>query len=179
MVRGDISTVCRLLNLTATRVYTLATDGVIERPKNGQYDLLKTANAYIHYLQTRAVYAKASMSEEKTRLAKAQAERVEIENAASRGELIRADIVMDEMAAIFVRFRTRIQAVPRKIAPIVAASTEKQAQDIIENALADALGELYTSFAPDGAESECAEGHQATGSADSQPVVGKKSKSLA
>jgi hypothetical protein len=78
-----------------------------------------------------------------TRLRTAQAEKVEIEIAELRRELVPARQVEIAMAEAFAIVKTRLLSVPSAVSPLVMVETDVHAvQRILEDAIEDALTEL-------------------------------------
>ncbi len=89
-----------------------------------------------------------------TRLARAQADELEAENAQMRGELVTAESVHLMVASVIERVRTKALAGLSGVVPdMIAAQTVAEAETIMEGALRGALDELTAveaEFADDG-----------------------------
>lgn len=84
-----------------------------------------------------------SLEHERTRLAKEQADKTELENKVSRGKLITVHEPVAMLEKILIAFRSRILSIPTKAAPLVhGCATLSETRDKIENSLHDALNEL-------------------------------------
>ena len=80
---------------------------------------------------------------EKTRLTKAQANKTELEGKLLERELLRADNVKNVWVSQIVAFRSRVLAMPTKLAPdILQATSLTEAKGIIADALEEALKEF-------------------------------------
>ncbi len=106
-----VSTLAKLFNLTSVRVQQLAADGIIQKSGRGRYDLWPSVRAYIAYLQERKVNQWDSDTADPTEIKKHQlrrtkeeADKLELANARTRGELIPVEDVeragQEIMAAI-------------------------------------------------------------------------------
>ena len=117
------SEMARLLGITANRVRTLARDGMLHRPVRGRYDVRASLKTYIGDLRDKASrlgYAggkhlgKSDLEAEKLRLARQQADKIEIQNAAARGELVKASDVERAWASALRDVRAAMLAVPSR-----------------------------------------------------------------
>jgi len=89
-----------------------------------------------------------SLEAERTRLTKEQADKIEMENAVRRGEMVSADHVAALWANVLVNCKTRLLAIPTRAAPLVlGCKTMPQARDVIERFIFEALHDLSTSDA--------------------------------
>ena len=86
---------------------------------------------------------KADFNAEKTRKEKAQADKIEMENSVTRGELVPAADVEKGWADILSRVKTRMMQVPYSCAMIIAGETDmSKIQDVMREHVRDALLEL-------------------------------------
>ena len=115
----DVGTLARLFSLTAVRIQQLATDGVVVKSARGKYDLWQSIRGYIKYLQERRVNQWDAKDEEQTdikreqlRRTKEEADKLELQNARTRGEVIEVGKVEKLMQACFTVHRTRILNFP-------------------------------------------------------------------
>lgn len=112
-----------LVGLTANRVRTLARDGMMIRAGRGQYDVRASLLTYIEDLRSKAARmgpgAKSAplnsdLNAEKLRLAKQQADKIELQNAAARTELVKTSDVERAWAAVLRDVRATLLAVPSR-----------------------------------------------------------------
>ena len=83
------------------------------------------------------------MQYEKTRLTKAQANKTELEGKLLERELLRADNVKNVWVSQIIAFRSRVLAMPTKLAPdILQATSLTEAKGIIADGLEEALKEF-------------------------------------
>lgn len=141
------SEMARLLGITANRVRTLARDGILHRPVRGRYDVRVSLKTYIGDLRDKASrlgYAggkqlgKSDLEAEKLRLARQQADKIEIQNAAARGELVKATDVERAWAAVLRDVRAAMLAVPSRCGATLPHLTAHDIAEIdreIRNAL--------------------------------------------
>ena len=83
------------------------------------------------------------LTRERTRLAKEQADKLEMENATSRGELLPRAEVVSALQAVFAHCRARLLALPTRLAPLIAGEQSPAVvQDRITQGVHEALEEL-------------------------------------
>ena len=99
------------------------------------------------------------LNAERARHSKQQADRLEMENAVRRGELMDTGVVAAAWEKIAMSAKTKLLAVPSKAAPLLAGKTIAEIKDILEShvhecaaAIAgDPMGEgMEAAAAPDG-----------------------------
>tara|TARA_R110000737_G_C14410859_1_gene455948 strand:+ start:166 stop:627 length:462 start_codon:yes stop_codon:yes gene_type:complete len=90
-----VSTIAKLFNLTSVRIQQLAADGVVKRTARGRYDLWSSVRNYIGYLQERKVNQwdtdeenPSEIKKHQLRRTKEEADKLELANARTRGELV-------------------------------------------------------------------------------------------
>lgn len=137
---GNGAQLAKLLNLTLPQCYNLANSGTIPMPDNGVWDLAACAHAYIKYLQGRAGEEKRDYAVERTRLTKAQADKVEMEIQVLAGELLPATLVETVWGNMTSAARQRLLAVPYRMATAALsadsfAAIETAAAELIREAL--------------------------------------------
>ncbi|SHN77348.1 hypothetical protein [Desulfitobacterium chlororespirans] len=138
-----------LFGLTDRRVRQLVEEGIIDRVKNGSYELAPTVKKYIMYLRACAdgkeleKDAEAIYMVEKTKHEAAKREMAEMELAQMRGKMHDAEDVEREMNNMLSAFRAKMITMPSKIAPVLVARTEVPAiQEIIQKEVYEALSDL-------------------------------------
>lgn len=90
-----------------------------------------------------ALPAKRDYNAERTRKEAAAADKIEMENAVARGELVLAADVEKGWADILSRVKTRMMQVPYTCAMVIAGMTDMaQIQEVIREAVRDALMEM-------------------------------------
>tara|TARA_Y100000310_G_scaffold307942_1_gene350547 strand:+ start:293 stop:880 length:588 start_codon:yes stop_codon:yes gene_type:complete len=99
-----------------------------------------------------AVPTKRDFNFEKTRKEAAAADKIEMENAISRGELVLAADVEKGWSDILSRVKTRMMQIPYTCAMMVSGMTDMAAiQEVIREAVRDALMEMSADWRkPDG-----------------------------
>ena len=105
--------------------------------KENQYDLTKCVEWYVKKRVGN------DLQYEKTRLTKAQANKTELEGKLLERELLRADNVKNVWVSQIIAFRSRVLAMPTKLAPdILQATSLTEAKGIIADGLEEALKEF-------------------------------------
>lgn len=79
----------------------------------------------IEYQQTRGAEGKLNLSDERARLAKAQADRVELEVQQLKGELIPAGVILENWEPIVGAARAKILAIPTKCKSAIPKLTDR------------------------------------------------------
>jgi hypothetical protein len=158
---GKIEDVARELNIGERYVYDLQKNG-FPRVKPGRYNIPKCFRWYVRYLQRKLVerahpdddksngsVAGAAAREMRHRLLSIEAEMKSIELAEKREQLISIDRVKKDLEAIVVEVRTRILALPPRLAAAVLGETDLAVSQVkIERSLKGAL-EALSEFDPD------------------------------
>jgi len=144
---ATINEVSRHIGVSPKYVQDLINEGIIERKGRGEYDLDVCRDAYIRKLREAAAGRASSgdldLVAERARLAKEQADAKEMENAVERGDLVYIEDVAKQIENQLTKARTRLLAVPTKVAPEAHASaTVREVQALIEDAIVEALNEL-------------------------------------
>lgn len=121
--------------------------GIIEERDRGQYTLEECAKQYLSHLREiaagRMTADGLNLADERARLAKEQADAKEMENMVERGELLYMDDVIKDFEDQLMNCKTKLLATPTKIAAEVFASRDVQeVQELMEEAIKDALSEL-------------------------------------
>ncbi|MGJ8594374.1 hypothetical protein [Sulfitobacter sp.] len=121
--RDDLATSAELgdwLGLTSSRVNQLARDSILPRvdaPGGFAFPLKHSVQAYAEHLRNRSVRSSdPRLADEKLRVAAGQADKLDIQNQKSRGELIPAAAVRAEWLSVAADLRARLLAVPSRVA---------------------------------------------------------------
>lgn len=135
------------LDLSERRFRELLDEGVIERADKGAYDLKTVVQQYVRNLREVAAgrggaTSQANKADEDARLARARADKAEMELAEARGLLVPADQIGDALNSAVQIMRTRVLAIPTKAAPRVGAKDVAAAEQVIRAEVVEALSEL-------------------------------------
>ncbi|MBK45026.1 MAG: terminase small subunit, Nu1 [Roseovarius sp.] len=144
-----ISVIAKLLDLSERRVQQLSREGVIPKATRGQYDLIGSVRGYVRYLRDQAAKAQAGAPDyasERARFIRARADLAEMEAEAKRGAVIAAEDVEAAWIAVLAALRTRLLALPDRLAPAVhAEASPAGVRDVIRGAIRESLEELAES----------------------------------
>lgn len=150
-VPGDVVTAAELgewLNLAPARANALARDGRIPRRADGRFDLRPAVRGYVESLRLKsgssALAANPELNAEKVRLAKATAEKLEMENARRKGELAPLAEIERAWASILRDVRAALLALPSRAAsrlghltPHDVATLDREVRAVLEELAAD------------------------------------------
>ena len=143
----DPSTMAKFLLMTERTVNRLAAEGVLVRAAGrGRFDLVASVQGYVRFLRKNAdhdlqggaqiVGLRTRLIDAKTRLAESEAD-----EAAGR-MLLKADVEAVWLR-IVTNMRTRMLALPTRVAPLLqAAASPGEAAAILTDAVHDALADL-------------------------------------
>lgn len=143
--RFDVRTIAKLLMIDERRIQQLVKEGWIPRGERGRYTLVESVQGYIRYLKEHT--RDSQRGSEGARLARAQAQKVEMENFRRMGELQTTAQVEETTQGLVVMMKTSHAAIPGRLANELAAITEppriyQRLQDelrAIDNGCADFL----------------------------------------
>jgi phage terminase Nu1 subunit (DNA packaging protein) len=177
-----VNAIATLLKLSERRVQQLVKDSILPRPVKGMYDPIACVHAYIDYLKKLAAgNGELSLTDERTRLTKYQADLAEIELRKAHGELIGTKKAMQLWGEVVTSTRQRLLGLPTRLASIVAQQKSiPEIKDIIENAIQEVLSEFANPdlqrIARVEGDTERIEGLQTPAKADRKRVGGQKKK---
>lgn len=141
-----IGVIARLLDLSERRVQQLSREGVIQKAERGQYDLIGSVRGYVRYLRDQALKAQAGAPDyaaERARFIRARADLAEMEAEEKRRSLIAADQIEAAWIAVLALLRTRLLALPDRLAPqAFEQSTVGDTRNLIRAAIREVLDDL-------------------------------------
>ena len=149
-----IGVIAKLLDLSERRVQQLSREGVIPRAERGQYDLIGSVRGYVRYLRDQAAKAQAGAPDyasERARFIRARADLAEMEAEEKRGSVIAAEDVEAAWIAVLSLLRTRLLALPDRLAPLAhEQTTVGGTRTLIRTAIREVLDDLAeTHVAPE------------------------------
>lgn len=116
-----LGTISKLLDLSERRVQQLSREGIIPKAERGRYELVPAVQGYIRYLRDRSLeVGVVSIDVARQRKTAAEAELAEIELAKARADVVGIEDVAKQWDTILTGVRTRLLAMPTKVAPMVA-----------------------------------------------------------
>jgi phage terminase Nu1 subunit (DNA packaging protein) len=136
---------CALLDLSSGALTDLKKRGIAVHLGHDAYDLEATVRAYVRSLRSVAAGwgtedQAATLTTERARLAREQADAQAIKNAKLRGELVEAAAVESAWADVLRQVRARILAVPPRLRQVLDLGHGDA--ETIDRELRDALSEL-------------------------------------
>lgn len=135
------------LGITVKTFQDLISKGYIEQRERGNYTYEECSKQYLDHLREvaagRMTVDGLDLSAERARLAKEQADAKEMENMVERGDLIYIDDIIKDFEEQLINCKTKLLAAPTKVAAeVFAAKDVAEVQEIMEEAVKDALSEL-------------------------------------
>lgn len=141
-----IGVIAKLLDLSERRVQQLSREGVIPKAERGQYDLIGSVRGYVRYLRDQAQKAQAGAPDyaaERARFIRARADLSEMEAEEKRRSLIAADQIEAAWIAVLALLRTRLLALPDRLAPqAFDQPTVGDTRNLIRAAIREVLDDL-------------------------------------
>jgi phage terminase Nu1 subunit (DNA packaging protein) len=127
------------LGLTPNRVHALGRDGVLPRTPDKTYPLRESVAAYCDHCRglAKGKATDKELAEEKIRLAREQADKIALQNAAARGELLDSRTVAQEWAGVITDLRAAVLAVPSRVASSLGFDREQTAA--LDSEIRDAM----------------------------------------
>lgn len=131
------------LGVTERAISDYARKGIIARSAPGKFMLRESVRAVTTHLREAASArggGTATLTAQRERIARGQADKLEMQNAATRRELLPAKLVADEWASILRLVRSRMLATPSRIQQQLGHLSAHDL-DIIDREIRDALEE--------------------------------------
>jgi len=158
---GKIEECAHELNLGSRRIQQLAKEG-LPRPERGVYDIIESFRWYVRYLQRKLIERAQPDDEDgdaggpvtsaaatRHKMLSIESELKQIELAEKREQLVSIEKVNKDLAAIVVEIRTRILALPPRLAAEVLGETDLAiAQVKVDRSLKGAL-DVLSQYDPD------------------------------
>ena len=138
------SAIATLLKLTERRVQQLVKDGILPRPVKGHNEPIACVHAYIDYLKKLITGGgELSLTDERTRLTKYQADLAQILLKEAQGEFVTAKKTTQVWGAIVANIRQKLLGLSSLLAPIFGGShTTGEVKERIDSAIHEILNEL-------------------------------------
>lgn len=121
----EVKVIARLLMLDERRIQQLAAQGYIPKAERGRYGLVDAVQGYIKYLKEHG--RDSSRGQEHSRLARAQATKVEMENYRRMGELQTTAQVEETTQGLVVMMKTSLEGMPSRLASELAGIADPPA----------------------------------------------------
>lgn len=129
----SVSVLALMFGMTTRRIQQLANDAILPKTQHGKYPLIKCVRAYVTHLKV--LSEGESAASERAKLLKAQCQKVEIEVAAMRRDLIPADEVLQSVGRCLTNARSILLAVQAGITQRYGKEAGDYARDEHDRAL--------------------------------------------
>jgi phage terminase Nu1 subunit (DNA packaging protein) len=142
-----VDQIAKVLLIDPRRVQQLTKEGWIPKAERGQYDLLPSVQGYIrslqHSVQRRGPQELArELDEAELAIKKARQEKLELDNAQARGELLPRDVEAGWMAILAI-IKNQLLNLPSAMAPLVVdLMTVAEVEASLKTRIYDTLNEL-------------------------------------
>ena len=135
-----------VVGITDRAVRELGRRGIVPRLADGRYPIRAAIRAYCAWMREAAagrgqMGPKSSLTAERLRLVREQADRAALGNAQARGELVPAAAVEAEWASVATALRARLLALPSRVNQRLPHLTAAEVE-AIDREVRDALTEL-------------------------------------
>lgn len=160
----SVGLIAKLFNLSERRIQQLVKEKIIPKSVKGKYHLADSVCSYVRHLQDKSASPKASsidIEEEKAELVRSKSKKAKLELQLLEGKYLDKKEVDFTWQNLALHFRSRMLAIPTKLAPLIVTSCSDQqysagchkVQDILESEIHQALLELskttYEDIDPD------------------------------
>ncbi len=130
----------KIFNLTPRRIQQLAKEGIIPKAARGRYPLLGAVQGYVRYLQARSFSKEAEdlgdLQTERTRLTKANADKIEIEVKQLQNDLAPIELITWTLNKVGSQIASILDAIPlkakRRIPDLTNAQVELLRREVIK-----------------------------------------------
>jgi len=116
------SDLAKLINLSHQRIRILVDEGVLDRGPMDTYQAIDNCSRYVKYLRSQT-----RKNSGKDRMTNAKAQMAELDLQQREGTLVPMAEIEQLLADMVLRFRSRIRAIPSRLAPMVAPETDVKA----------------------------------------------------
>ncbi|MHC1683696.1 MAG: hypothetical protein AB6733_12180 [Clostridiaceae bacterium] len=146
----DAKTVGSAIGTSERTVRRLVQEGVINKVKNGQYDLVECTNLYIKHISEKQTLMDKDIEKlekellvEKVLLERAKKRKLEIQVAEMEGVMHKAEDIEKLWTWSIANFKSRIRALPTKVSPQVQIAADlKEINSILSKEIDEILLEL-------------------------------------
>ena len=142
----SVGALAEFLGVSVSRINQFREAEIVVRDRRGLYDLRASVQGYVRHLKSRlelAEHGGQNLSAERTRLTAARADAAEMDRSLKKGELVRISDLLDTWLMVASNTRTRILAVPDKLASqILTVRSPVEASQMMREELYEALSEI-------------------------------------
>ncbi|MBU1864265.1 MAG: hypothetical protein KKH94_11420 [Candidatus Omnitrophica bacterium] len=142
-----LDSVCpSVYGISVRRYQQLAKEGLVPSPADGLIDFVASTKALITYYQ-KLLQGQGSitLTDERARLTKVQADIAILEYEKTTGQLLEKDEVISAWKAMIMACRSRLLSIPTKAAPLIEGLNKRESQHVLEKMVWEALNELSNS----------------------------------
>ncbi|WP_421663626.1 hypothetical protein [Lysinibacillus telephonicus] len=134
--------ISKIMGVTEARIRQLTKEGAVIRVSHGKYDLAKSFQAYMTYIENKKEEVLDKTIEE-AKWTKARRRKTELQVQVMEGELHRSEDVERVLNTMLGNFRGKLLALPSKMASRVAGKTDlTEIRDILKSGVNEAMTEL-------------------------------------
>ena len=136
--------VAAFLGLTERRIKQLTDDGILQEVRPGLYNLQRATQDYIRSIKDGAdTGGQLDFKTEKARLMQSKRRLADLELRQRENELHESAVIEQVLSNMLINFRSRLRAIPAKLAPILAEKKDKtDIFTILQKETDEALREL-------------------------------------
>lgn len=141
----NLETICKqIFGITSRQYRNLANDGKVPPVVSGKIDFpLATKQLLEYYRKLAAGQGSLSLTDERIRLTKINADRKDLQLQKEKGELLHVDTVMKLQGGVMQNIRSRILSLPAKLATLsFGSSTIAENESIIRKGIYEVLDEI-------------------------------------
>lgn len=140
----------RVFDVKSSRIRQLTADGIVKKESRGNYLLFESIKNYITLLKVKQLSGKSvneiptdlNLMEEKARHEYIKRQISEIRLALIRGQVHKSEDVSAVMTDMFTKFKSKMSAMPTKLAKRLEGKNRVQIQQILQEEINQALTEL-------------------------------------
>lgn len=140
----------RVFDVKTSRIRQLTADGIVKKESRGNYLLFESIKNYITLLKVKQLSNKSvneiptdlNLNEEKARHEYIKRQISEIRLALIRGQVHKSEDVSAVMTDMFTKFKSKMTAMPTKLAKKLEGKNRVQIQQILNDEINQALTEL-------------------------------------
>lgn len=140
----------RVFDVKTSRIRQLTADGIVKKESRGNYLLFESIKNYITLLKVKQLSNKSvneiptdlNLNEEKARHEYIKRQISEIRLALIRGQVHKSEDVSAVMTDMFTKFKSKMTAMPTKLAKRLEGKNRVQIQQILDDEINQALTEL-------------------------------------
>lgn len=176
----NLETACaKVYGITVQRYGQLAKDGIVPRSVKGQIDFIVSTKAIVDYYRKRAEGSgSATLTDERTRLTRLDANLREIELAEKNQEVLPYDEVKADWIKVLGIMKARLLNIPSKYAPVCFGKTIPEIKEIVEGGIYQVLDELSQLEYEDRKITERGVKHPKAAAEDDGKRVGRRRKGI-